>query len=292
MSAPIPGHDGQPGQLRQPGQPPPAQSQRGGLSTTSKVLLFVGIPVIVLILLAGAATTLIFLLPGLGAAPVNETADGDGAANILVDTNNAELRFSASEDDQVHAAMEGRYSGTKPAMRLESSGDATTLRGGCPEGWLIFSRCSVVITISVPAESNLTVTTTNGKITASALDGDLDFTTMNGAVDVESPTGQVRLDTTNGAVRVSDAESSDVSAETTNGEIRLEFSEAPDTVTAKTTNGSVTVRVPDDGEDYFIEAQTTNGDIDTDGLVSDRRADRTITAETVNGGVTVDFNEG
>jgi hypothetical protein len=251
----------------------------------------VGIPVLVLLLLAGAATTVLFLLPGLGGAQLNETADGEGAANILVDTNNAELRFTPSDDDQVHATMEGHYVGTKPEIRLENSGDATSISGGCPEGWLIFNRCSIIITITVPAESDLTVTTTNGRVTASDLDGDLDFTTMNCAVDVESPTGKVTLNTTNGAVRVNDAESSDVSAQTTNGEIRLAFSEAPDTVVANTTNGSVTVRVPDDGENYFIDAKTTNGAINTDAVGSDRKADRTITATTVNGAVTVGFTE-
>jgi DUF4097 and DUF4098 domain-containing protein YvlB len=78
-----------------------------------------------------------------------------------------------------------------------------------------------------------------------------------------------------------------VTVVTTNGGVDLRFAQAPDQVQANTTNGSVTVRLPDT-EAYRVDAQTVNGRVDTQNVATDPDSQHTITVETVNGGVTVE----
>jgi DUF4097 and DUF4098 domain-containing protein YvlB len=119
------------------------------------------------------------------------------------------------------------------------------------------------------------------------LEGDIALGTTNGALDLRQVSGALDLLTTNGAISVVDCSSGQVGVQTTNGAIDLRFSQAPTTVEATSTNGGVSVRVPDQVS-YFIDAHTTNGPVNTEALSSDRFADRTITVSTTNGGILVE----
>ena len=68
---------------------------------------------------------------------------------------------------------------------------------------------------------------------------------------------------------------------------RFDFRDAPEAVEARSTNGSVTVRMPAAGLAYLVDARTTNGNVDTGSVPSDPSARRTVIAQTTNGDVTV-----
>jgi DUF4097 and DUF4098 domain-containing protein YvlB len=261
--------------------PPPPQrqdpSRNPGLSPLAKVLLFVGLPL--LIILIGTGLTLLFWL-----TPVTFSHTDASSPTIAVTAPNAGIRVRPSTDDKVHVKATGWYSGPKPTLTVDTNGDTTTIQGRCSGAW--FSRCSLEITISAPATVDLTVASTNGAIGVSDLTGSVRVETTNGRIDTRNLIGTLDLRTTNGAIRVAGCESDDVVAQTTNGAVDLHFTQAPSTVEARSTNGSITVRVPDDVT-YFVEAHTVNGRVDTNDIGSDRKAERTITAETINGGVTV-----
>lgn len=263
-----------------PAPPPPQgqdRSRNPGLSPVAKVLLFVGLPL--LIILVGVGVTLVFWV-----TPVSFRHTVAGSPTVAVTAPNAGIRVIPSTDDQVHAEATGWYSGPKPTLTVDTNGGTTTIQGRCSGGW--FSRCSLEITISAPPTADLTVASTNGAIGVSDLTGSVRVETTNGRIDTRNLIGRLDLHTTNGAIRVADCESDDVIARTTNGAVDLDFTQAPSSVEARSTNGSITVRVPDDVT-YFVEAHTVNGHVDTNEIGSDRMAERTITAETVNGGVTV-----
>jgi Putative adhesin len=269
--------------------PPPAAEQRAGLSPGAKVLLFVGLPLLALAIIVAVILVALSLFR---ASPVNANEAADAGSSVTVTVPNANLSFTPSDDDQVHVTMTGRYAGQKPTIEARTTGDETRITGGCPSGWNFLARCEVSVVVSLPEDLDLTAEGMNGRLRADGLSGDLDLGTTNGRIETSRTAGRLDLHTTNGAIEVRGARSGDVRAETTNGGIELTFADAPDTVTARSTNGGITIRVPDDGEDYFIEADTTNGDINTDAVPSDRRADREITAETTNGGVTVERTGG
>lgn len=250
---------------------------RRGLSTFAKILLFVALPI--LVILIGVGLTLAFWV-----RPVSFHATASGSAAIAVSAPNAGIRVMPSTDDQVHVDATGWHSGPRPTLTVDTQGGTTTIQGRCGSSWL--SLCYLELTISAPPTVDLTVASTNGAIGVSGLVGSVRVQTTNGTIDTRNIVGTLDLQTTNGAIRAAACESDDVTARTTNGAVDLDFTRAPGTVEARSTNGSITIRVPDDAS-YFIDAHTVNGRVDTNGIGSDRKADRTIAAETVNGGITV-----
>lgn len=124
--------------------------------------------------------------------------------------------------------------------------------------------------------------------------------TTNGAVRVSGTAGALRAETTNGSIEVADAAGS-VDASTTNGSIRATFRRSPDSGSQRfsTTNGAVTVTLPDGASGEF-DASTVNGGISTDfplqvsGRTSGRRlrgrlgdGQARFELRTVNGGIRI-----
>jgi hypothetical protein len=269
--------------------PPNAPAERPGLSPVAKILLFVGLPLLAILIVVAVILVTLGLFR---ASPVSENSTADAGSSVSVKVPNADLSFTPSDDDQVHVTMTGRFAGQRPTIQARTSGDETRITGGCPNGWNFLARCEVSVVVSLPDDLDLTVEGMNGRIKAEDLTGNLDLGTTNGRIETSNTSGRVDVHTTNGAIDVRGAQSRDVRVETTNGAVEITFADAPDTVTARSTNGAITIRVPDDGEDYFVRADTTNGNINTDEVPSDRRADREITAQTTNGAVTVERTGG
>lgn len=268
-----------------PQQYPPQQPPPRRMSAGVAILLFVGIPLILLALIIGGAIAALSAFRG---APVSDSVDADATSSLFLDTPNASIALTESDDDQVHATMSGTYAGTEPALTVSESDGATEIRGGCPDGWFLFNRCRVRIEVAVPPDLDVTVGGKNGGITAEGLDGDLTLSTTNGSIEVAESNGILMLHSTNGRIEVQDSASTEVQAETTNGGVLLAFADAPEDVSANSTNGEIRIAVPDDGTEYFVDADTTNGRVDTADVPGDRRADSTITAHTTNGDITVE----
>ncbi|WP_411719917.1 DUF4097 family beta strand repeat-containing protein [Mycetocola sp.] len=278
-----------------PQQPPPLPAQpsphplppppRSRLSPAVLVLLFVGIPLLVLALIIAGSVAAVNAFRG---EPVSDSVDADAGSSVLIDAPNASIRLSVSDDDEIHATMRGASSGREPSLEVTTEGGETEIRGGCPGGFFVFNRCRVRIDVALPADLDVTVDGRNGAITADGLTGNLNLSTTNGSIEVEQSSGALMLRSTNGRIQVEDSTSTEVQAQTTNGGVQLSFAEAPDEVTANSTNGAIRVEVPDDGTGYDIQADTTNGRVDTEDVPSDRRADHTITAQTTNGGITIE----
>lgn len=87
------------------------------------------------------------------------------------------------------------------------------------------SNMSVSYQILVPRSTNLKLTTHNGGIAISGVDGAMDFSTTNGGVSLSEVAGNVRGKTTNGGVSVklvgSRWQGTGLDVETTNGGVSL-----------------------------------------------------------------------
>lgn len=124
--------------------------------------------------------------------------------------------------------------------------------------------------VTVPSEIDVRVATDNGRVRASGLDGDVSIETDNGAIEATAP-GRAP-----------------VVSETDNGRSRLAFAEAPRSVRANTDNGSITVRLPDDGGRYAVDAHSDHGDVDID-VGTDPDAERQILARSDNGPIDIEY---
>lgn len=260
---------------------PPQPRRTARMSRGLTVTLIIGLVLVGLVFAAGALVQT-GLLAG---SPITLDEEATAGTNVVVDIPNAAVTLVPSTDSLVHVAARGSYFGAEPTVNVTTESDVTTISGGCPGGF--FVRCTLRLDVSVPAAVNVDVEGRNGSITATDLTGDLRLHTTNGAIETTQTRGPLRLTTTNGAVRVNESRSNRVTARTTNGAVQLDFTSAPTTVEAVSTNGAVTVRVPTTGVAYYVDARTTNGNVDTATVPSDRTATRTITAETTNGSVTI-----
>lgn len=93
---------------------------------------------------------------------------------------------------------------------------------------------------------------------------DIEATSTNGGIYINSVQGKIRLRTTNGKINAESLKGL-VSARTTNGSVKIEIDEVrvDEEMEFMTTNGSITLNVPDN-INCDIRAKTTNGSIRTD----------------------------
>jgi len=170
--------------------------------------------------------------------------------------------------------------------------------------------------ITVPIETRVQVDTSNGAIDVDHIEGTIVLDTSNGAIDVADSTGtlvadtsngrievrsfagDLRLDTSNGDVRIEGFVGT-VDAETSNGSIRYTGTPTAGGNRLRTSNGSITLRVPSNASIVF-EATTSSGRIRSGlPLVGDTQgddwsaslnppADLTFDLRTSNGSIAIE----
>jgi hypothetical protein len=131
--------------------------------------------------------------------------------------------------------------------------------------------------VLVPIETQVDVNTSNGAIVVEDIQGTILLDTSNGAIDVYDSSGTLTADTSNGRIEVvrfvgdlrldtSNGEmwleqvAGTVSAETSNGSVHYTGTPTVGANRIRTSNGSVTVRVPLDASIAF-NASTSSGKI-------------------------------
>jgi DUF4097 and DUF4098 domain-containing protein YvlB len=135
----------------------------------------------------------------------------------------------------------------------------------------------VEFNVLVPVETRVEVDTSNGAITVESIEGTILLDTSNGAIDVYDAAGSLTADTSNGRIEVvrfegdlrldtSNGEmwleqvSGTVDAETSNGSVHYTGTPAAGGNRIRTSNGSITVRVPLHASIAF-DASTSSGKI-------------------------------
>jgi hypothetical protein len=195
-----------------------------------------------------------------------ELDDPRGSVTVIGDDDATEVSISRTL----------RYRGERPEGEThEVDGDVLVL-SGCGR------RCSVEYTIEVPARVDVRGSTANGRIELSAV-GEVEVQTSNGRIELEDVTGSVDAETSNGRVIGRDLNGDGVRVTTSNGAIELELGE-PQDVEARSTNGAITLEVPQDS--YQVSTQTSNGSTDID-LPNDADGRFSLDLRTTNGSITV-----
>ncbi|MGB2983471.1 MAG: DUF4097 family beta strand repeat-containing protein [Candidatus Bipolaricaulia bacterium] len=166
--------------------------------------------------------------------------------------------------------------------RVEQSGSRLDLvYRGSEQDDDVRKTSGVDFDVVVPTETPVNVRTSNGAIDVTSIDGTITLDTSNGEIEVRSGTGSLNADTSNGRVEVVDfvgdirVDTSNgevwldrvagvVDAETSNGSVRY-FGTPSDEVgnRLRTSNGSITVRVPVDAAIRFV-AHASSGKIQTE----------------------------
>jgi hypothetical protein len=248
----------------------------------TRAVLLVVLPVAVVLVVAAAAVGAIRLL---GGSPVDVRERVPAAPRLRLDVPNAALSLVAARGDTVTVAVTGRTTGPRPVVAVRTVGERTLVSGGCRTPWFVV--CELAVRVGLPADTDVVLRGSNSDVTVAGLRGAMDLGTSNGGVEVRGATGPVAARTTNGAVVLTGSRSGTVVVATTNGGVDLGFAAPPRHVEARSTNAGITVRVPDDGAMYEVDATTTNGTVDGD-VERDVGAARSISVHSTNADVSVE----
>jgi hypothetical protein len=186
---------------------------------------------------------------------------------LVLDSDSGTVDLSAGPDGAVNVKQRLQWDGAKPQVTVAVDGDTLRVTARCPPE---DNRCEVNFTITLPAATAVDATTGAGAVRAAQLSGDQ------------------RLVTSAGGVTAADMRAKTVDARTTAGIVELSFAQAPQSVTAESTAGSVEVTVPRDGTRYRVEAGTTAGQRTVD-VATDSTSQHVISAQSTAGSVTVRY---
>ncbi|HYI08584.1 MAG TPA: DUF4097 family beta strand repeat-containing protein [Thermoanaerobaculia bacterium] len=239
-------------------------------------------------------TTLVtlFLASAVSAAELTETIDKTfdvkPGASVSLDNVNGGVTIGSWDQPRVRIVAQKKVKASKgevqEAMRAlkvemaQSNGGLTVNTRYPREGdgigslfdWLTGDhvQASVRYEVTVPRSMNLDISTVNGSINLTQVNGKHELETTNGKIDVSRCSGSLEASTTNGGI---DAELVQV----TKGQpMRL-----------STTNGRIEVAVPA-GLAVDVDASTTNGSIQSDLPVSTTKISRNSLRGSINGGGT------
>lgn len=141
---------------------------------------------------------------------------------------------------------------------------------------------SLDITLKVPSHVKLDLKSTNGELVGKNIHGDVVLKTTNGQIHASSMKGNIEAKSTNGAITVKDVGGA-ATVKTTNGNITVE--NVKNKLLIKTTNGGITVKSNEVNGDW--QASTTNGRVT---MTLPQTASVKIDAKTTNGSVKGNFD--
>jgi hypothetical protein len=215
-----------------------------------------------------------------------EFEDLDGIDVLEVFVDGGEVRIVGRDTDRIRLTGEINHGLVQTEHRERVDRGRVEISADCP--LLLSSFCDVDYTIEVPHDMDVVVRNRDGVARLTSLDGTVVASTDNGRVDVDDVTGPLELSSENGSVRGASIASASVTATTENGSVHLTFREPPDTVVARSENGSVEIVVPDDDTLYRVQTDTDHGSADS-AVRTDPTSERVIVATTENGNVTVRY---
>jgi hypothetical protein len=222
---------------------------------------------------------------------VTETSryDAEELTSVELHNDNGSVEILGDDVDEVTITAEISHGLRRTVTEGSIEGDALVLDMDCPTG--IPTWCSVDYKLVVPRGLDVEVDNENGRTILRDIDGDVLVDGSNGRIELARLGGDVDVDTSNGRVEASGLRGDVVHSRSRNGSVRLAFAEAPTTVTARTSDGSVVIVVPDGDATYRVLADNFVGSIDA-AIRTDPTSDRTITANTDHGSITVRYPTG
>ncbi|WP_166020729.1 DUF4097 family beta strand repeat-containing protein [Streptomyces chilikensis] len=221
---------------------------------------------------------------GLEDAEPQKRSFAASAGRLTVDTDNGDLAVRPADVEKIEVTrwFAGWALIGEPEATWEMDGDRLELRTDCG---VVVAGCSARYEVLVPRGTELTVTGDNGDIQASGFGTALRVETDNGDVEVTDSTGPLTLEGNNGDLRATGVTSRRVKAVSDNGDVRLVFASAPERTTVESSNGDVTLEVPE-GTAYRVDAASSNGDVTTK-LPTDPDGAHRLDVRSDNGDITL-----
>ncbi len=217
-------------------------------------------------------------------------ARGLNVLDVATDSGSLTVVGSDTERVTVTARISDGLRSTSERQTVE--GDRLVLRAGCPA--FLSNFCNVDYTVELPSRMAVRARLDNDGARATGVHGGLDIRSDNGRVEVRGggdAGGVVVLRSSNGNVVATDLRAGEVDAHSDNGRVELTFLDPPGAVEATSSNGDVTVEVPDDGTVYAVDAGSANGS-SAAAVRTDPDSTRRIRVASDNGDVLIAYRAG
>lgn len=196
---------------------------------------------------------------------------------VSVETFNGGLEVHSWDRNEVEI-VGTKYAATSEALReirveTTNAPDSVVVRAYRPKsdsGWWRTGNTGVKMTLRVPRKVQLErVSTSNGEIRISEIDGGARVTTSNGPIRVTNLNGRLEATTSNGRIEASGL-GEEAILRTSNGAIDLTFANfRGKPIEASTSNGAITVRLAG-RVNADLRATTSNGRVSSDYDVTTR----------------------
>jgi hypothetical protein len=245
----------------------------------------------VLVLMIGAALTLLFLSTGAFAVAAqlgheertDAVAGPAGVRRLVINVPAGSITIRGTATGDVRGTRHVSRDLVAPEVSEQLDGDTLRYRVTCPMAFV--HECAVGYDLEVPRDMALVLTTHAGTVRVEGIDGDVDANATAGSVEADDIGGTLELTSGAGHVQGTGLRSAQVTAGSGAGGVDLVFDRAPTSVSARSGAGSVDVTVPDDGQTYRVDAHGA-GD-ETVQVPVDRQSPRTIAVSSSAGAVSV-----
>jgi len=213
-----------------------------------------------------------------------------GTADTVITASIVRVAYGRNEED-------ARKAVANVVITSAVVGDELQLKAEMPGGNRNYGAS---FQVSTPPAVSLVLATSNGEISVTGVTRDISATTSNGRIGLTDNRGAASLSTSNGEIEVA-VHRGAVDARTSNGTVDCDIAElrTTETVTLRTTNGTVTLLLPEDVS-ATVDATTTNGVITINDFTVSYEVQETnhvrgrigsgvsaISISTTNGNVTV-----
>jgi len=176
----------------------------------------------------------------------------------------SDCSMTATIVGQAATEEEAREIAEKTKVTLQPSGNTLTAKIDKPT--LGFNQSvSVSLDVTVPNKTNLKLTTHNGAVEITNIEGTMDATTHNGKVAATDVNGSATFETHNGSVACRGI-AGDAELKTHNGSVKAYYSENAQSIcdiSIVTYNGSIEFTGPPNFSG-LVEASTRNGSVHTE----------------------------
>lgn len=263
--------------------PPPSAGPRPRRRPGLVVVILIGLVIAV----ASIAWATFAALTVSARQEASDSASYSGIQSITVDTDDGDVAITPATGEATRIEQKVQWSFRRPTVNVAHNGDQLIIRSHCP--FQLVWSCSVHLTVELPPSTSVDVHTGSGNIAVAGLTAGATLSTSDGNVKATGVAGNLTMRSSNGSVTATDARSEHIDASSRDGGVRVDLASSPTDVRATSSNGNVTVLVPDQpGVAYQVDSHSGNGS-QTVAVRTDPSSPRHITARSSDGDVRVEY---
>jgi hypothetical protein len=208
---------------------------------------------------------------------------------VSIDVSSGSVRIQGTNQSGV--TIDGTRSRglTRSSHSERVEGDQLVIKASCAP--LLNTFCGVDYRLTVPE---------GVAVVASVHDASIRIGNVHGALDVSSTDGSIRVDgagvagaparfhSSDGSITGINLATAQVEARSSDGAMHLTFVQPPQTVQTRSSDGSVTIVVPNTSDAYRVDASSSGSSVHTS-IRTDPTSSRVISAHTADGRVTIRY---